>query len=1387
MIHSLKPKIMGKKFTTLLIAMATMLLSIPTQAQETKLARKATTSVSKRGVEMRQKVKKATVGKKEAVLKAADAKVEGKAFKAFTPREASARPKTSIASRFMMGNLSSTDRPTMDYMQMANASGRRQAPHKAETVDDNGIIIGIPETAEVKYYARSGNYHYYYNQSYYDVEQEGITSIAIDGDNVYIKDPVAGYSSGAWVKGTKDGNTITVPLGQFLMFNNDYNYGLYITMANVTQTSSSFSGSNDTSATEITYTIDEANNTITQNGTSASYTLTVAWSDDDTVYMYGAPGGEYGTVFTLDESYEPPSTELVELPSEAVPESWFANGDGGDDEIPANVQVAFVGSDVYVGGLFADFPSSWIKGTLSGSTVTFSGLQYLGAYGSYDIWATGYDPEKGVLSDFTMTYDETAQTLTLDPEYYVAANAAYDRLYYLNLYTELVISKEKKEPVIEFGDPVTPPYTADFSTEAPMSDFTVIDNNGDKSTWAWSSSNGAYYRYNSSNAADDYLVLPVNLIAGKVYTVTVTAQNNGSSFPERFEVVAGQGTSAADLTQQVIAPTDVNVTEPTDYEGTLTVETDGEYLVAIHAISDADMFNLKVAKFSIEEASNGGAPAASTAFSAVAGAEGALYVDLTATAPTTAIDGTELIGSLIAKFYRDNEEISMTDAIEPGAEVTYRDEAVENGKDYTYYVVFSNSLGDGQKSEKQTVRVGADDLADITGLQVTEDTGTALTFGWDPAEGLNGGYVDPSTIIYSLYTLVEYDMFPPYGFYVMEPDQLVGTVTGETTLNISYNTDEGDPRYEYFGVTAKNSEDGEETDATTEYVTMLVGAPYELPIEEGFADGTMHYAFTNNGNAYYALSEDASDEDGAALGLAPYYESGEVTFETFKVNLASAANPTLLFDLKNMQGTVASIDVFAIKSDGSEVALTTVPVTDEYVTTKVSLLALKDDPRFVRIGIRAIMNEAYDAENEVDNSDYILIDNFRIIDLYEYDMSIALNAPASVKAGESATITAKVKNEGESVVNGYTVTIKADGETLFEQTVNESLEPFKSSEYTAVLETTKFDDAADVIIEATVVYENDLNPENDEASTIISVKQSTAAQPEDVAAEQTEEGITITWSAPSTGSFSEYTETFEEGEGGWSFIDSDGDGFNWNRFDNTGLTSGRYSTHEGECVVFSESYSNDSQSPLTPDNWLVSPKASLNGTFKFWAAGLDPSYADEHFAVYVSTTSGTDVSTFEQVSEEFIATSEYAEYTVDLSSYAGQEGWIAIRHFNVTDMFVLLVDDITFMPVGGDVESYNIYIDGELVGNTTDVTYDYTSELSEGDHEVAVSAVYSDGSESKPVIATVTVVSGIEQISVDGKPVDIYSLDGKLVRHQATDLNGLKGIYVVGDKKVIIK
>ena len=136
---------------------------------------------------------------------------------------------------------------------------------------------------------------------------------------------------------------------------------------------------------------------------------------------------------------------------------------------------------------------------------------------------------------------------------------------------------------------------------------------------------------------------------------------------------------------------------------------------------------------------------------------------------------------------------------------------------------------------------------------------------------------------------------------------------------------------------------------------------------------------------------------------------------------------------------------------------------------------------------------------------------------------------------------------------------------------------------------------------------------------------------------------------------------------GWTLLDDDGDGYGWETTeyeeDGTYFTSASYINNFG---------------PLTPDNWLISPKVTLGGAFTFEAYGQDASYAAEHFAVFVSTDSNNDPSDFTMVSEEFIATGTSTLYSVDLSAYAGQEGYIAIRHFNVTDMFVLNVGNIYY-------------------------------------------------------------------------------------------------------------
>ena len=122
----------------------------------------------------------------------------------------------------------------------------------------------------------------------------------------------------------------------------------------------------------------------------------------------------------------------------------------------------------------------------------------------------------------------------------------------------------------------------------------------------------------------------------------------------------------------------------------------------------------------------------------------------------------------------------------------------------------------------------------------------------------------------------------------------------------------------------------------------------------------------------------------------------------------------------------------------------------------------------------------------------------------------------------------------------------------------------------------------------------------------------------------------------------------------------------------------------------------------------------------------------------------------------------------------------------MTDLFCLVVDDVTYTPADLVPVSYNIYVDASAVGNATETTAD-VKNLASGNYVFAVTAVFANGVESKPVTATLDVVNAINEIVNSGKSFAIYTIDGKLVNHQATSLNGLKGAYVINNKKVILK
>ncbi len=357
------------------------------------------------------------------------------------------------------------------------------------------------------------------------------------------------------------------------------------------------------------------------------------------------------------------------------------------------------------------------------------------------------------------------------------------------------------------------------------------------------------------------------------------------------------------------------------------------------------------------------------------------------------------------------------------------------------------------------------------------------------------------------------------------------------------------------------------------------------------------------------------------------------------------------------------------------------------------------------------------------------------------DLAISLSAPASVVAGNPATVTATVTNSGNQPMTGYTVTISDGSTVLLNQTVNETLAAGATKSFTVEYPTTEGQVGATVNFSANVTSTDDSDATNNNASASMQII--TLPAPENVAATSGTQSGTMTWNAPSNlpTTAQPITESFENGTNGWTFIDADGDGYNWTWHQNTGTNN--LTTNTGDCNVNSESYDNDTQTALTPNNWLISPEAILDGTFSLYASGQDnQGYDKEVFGVYVCVGSYTGIDDFEQVDNDVTTSYGMAQYNFDLSQYQGRVGHIAIVHHNVTDQFILDIDDISFIAnVTMEPVSYNVYLDGQFVANVDANTFTYTfNDVSDGEHDCSVSAVYEGGIESAQVHTTFNIM-----------------------------------------------
>ena len=186
----------------------------------------------------------------------------------------------------------------------------------------------------------------------------------------------------------------------------------------------------------------------------------------------------------------------------------------------------------------------------------------------------------------------------------------------------------------------------------------------------------------------------------------------------------------------------------------------------------------------------------------------------------------------------------------------------------------------------------------------------------------------------------------------------------------------------------------------------------------------------------------------------------------------------------------------------------------------------------------------------------------------------------------------------------------------------------------------------------------------------------------------------------------------------FTLVDADGDGNGWE------LMTERITANSGSGAMVSKSFENG-VGALTPNNWLITPKTTLGGKVSFYACGQDASYASEVFRVYVyQGENWNSVDDFVAVSEDVTTTGEMTKYEYDLSNYSGV-GYIAIRHYNVTDQFYLNIDDLSI-----EVPNPTDAVAAEWI-TVEDVTSPYVIDVltPETDYEVQVQAVAEKTSE----------------------------------------------------------
>ncbi len=919
-------------------------------------------------------------------------------------------------------------------------------------------------------------------------------------------------------------------------------------------------------------------------------------------------------------------------------------------------------------------------------------------------------------------------------------------------------------------------YRMPFHVDPTSEEYSLFSIPGGERDGTWyhdSGENALKVTTYGSVQKDTYIFTPaIELTDANLVEVTFDYRAGLASCTEELEVTFG--TSADASTHKVVDRFEFNNTAYASRRISFPVSSAGRYYIGFHAVSQPNQMMVLVRNIGLDRGSLMSAPAAVTGMEVRGGDRGALTADVSFTLPLRSLEGDNLSGTLGARLYRaDGTLAAVAEDLAPGSKAMLTDEEASHGIN-TYTVTATNGDGEGGRAEASGW-IGVDvpmHIPYLDALPTSDNLRAELS--WDaPVKGLHGGYVDPHALKYNVYQLQDNSLY------------LINTTEGNEITVMPQGGNVQD--FYTFYVTAV-SDAGESQAVST---GLVVGPPYELPMIEtasnkivtalpwisGPLEGEVNW-----GVADFINSIDVMAEDGGMFvcsAALPERRPGIARMQLPKLVFDGLNAPTLTFHMYHypVNGASLKVSVTTDELEYEEVFSANVnSIVSGWKEYSVNLAEYKDAP-WVAI--------VFDGEL-VNGAAYVIVDDIEVANRSVYDLYInRVTGRISPEAGMTHNYSVEVRNNGKEAVD-FDVEMRVNGVRESVAAYDQKLSAGKSTTLVLPLSVLPehINNQLDVEIEVLPREWQDEIPSNN-----ISRFSLTAIQPDkpvvtDLAAMDSDNGVKLSWSAPSlvpepvTDSFTEYESFAYDNFGDYKTVDNDGlipCGIAGVEFPNMGtpmafqIWEPRAAGVDVDAEIWQPRSGNKClvawtalSSYVEPfnDDWLISPLLYVSDApqeLSFYVRRPVGTYGAESFEVLYSTT-GDDPDDFTLLKSETVANGIWNECRYDLPA--------GTRHFAIRyvsrNRFALLFDDLTYTRATerGEmrIEGFNVYRNGNKIGDVPASSTGFTDTDGNNSSYYNVTTVYNTGESFMSNTARLS--SGILDVIGEGNPVNVKGHEG---------------------------